>query len=134
MCATDVLDIYDTLLKIVHLGMLSLVIARKLWVRAWAHSALKFYCNNLSVVQVVCTGETRDNMQALCLKNFWLITVSYAIDLPTDHIQSCANKRADLLSRIYSPKTINLSLLEGIHKSCTWQKIPMHFFYLNSFI
>ena len=128
--ATPIFDIYDTPLKIVHLEMLNLVIALKLW----AHSAVKFYCDNVAVVQVVHTGKTRDNMLALCLRNIWLITASYDIDLHIDHIQGRANKIADLLSRIYSPKTVNLTLLEQIHKAYTWHRIPIQFFDLNSII
>ena len=49
--------------------MLNLVIALKLWARDCAHSAVKFYCDNLDVVQVVHPGKTRDNMLALCFRN-----------------------------------------------------------------
>ena len=92
----------------------------------------KFFCDNLAVVQVVRTGKTRDNMLALCLRNIWLSTAS--IDLQIDHIQDRANKTADLPSRIYSPKTVNLNLLGDIREAYTWHKIPMHFFDLNSII
>ena len=62
---------------------------------AWFHT--KFYCDDLAVVQVVRTGKNKDNMLALCLRNIWLITASYDIDIQIDHIQGCANKIADLL-------------------------------------
>ena len=127
-------DIYDTPLKIVHLEMLTLVIALKLWASVWAHSTVKFYCDNLAVVQVVLTGKTRDNMLALCLRNIWLITASYDIDLQIDHIQGRVNKIADLLSRIYSPKTVDLTLLKELQNSYTWHKIPLHFFDFNSLV
>ena len=104
--------IYDIPLKIVHLEMLNLVIALKLWARDWVHSAVKFYCDNPAVVQVVRTGKTRDNMLTRCLRNIWLITASHDTDLQIDHIQGRANKIADLLSRIYSPKTVNLKFLK----------------------
>ena len=132
--ATPIFDIYDTPLMIVHLVMRNLVIALKLWAQDWAHSAVRFYCDNLAVVQVVCTGKTRDNMLGLCLRNIWLITASYDTDLHIHHIQGRANKIADLLSCIYSPKTVNLTLLEQIHKAYTWHRIPIQFFYLNSII
>ena len=130
--ATPIFDIYDTPLKIVHLEMLNLVIALKLWAQDWAHSAVKFYCDNLAVVQVVRTGKIRDNMLALCLRNIWLITASYDIDLHIDHIQGQANKIADLLSRIYTPKKLTSHYL--IHKAYTWHRIPIQFFDLNSII
>ena len=95
---------------------------------------MKFYCDNLAVVQVVHTGKTRDNMLALCLRNNWLITASYDIDLHIDYIQSRANKIADLLSGIYSPKAVDFNLLEQIPEAYIWRKISMQFFYLNSII
>ena len=131
---TPILDIYDIPLKLVHLEMLNLVIALKLWARYWAHSAVKFYCDNLAVVQVVHTGKTSDNMLAPCLRNIWLITASYDIDLHINHIQGRAIKITDLLSCIYSPKTVDLSLLQQIRETYIWHRIPMQFFYLNSII
>ena len=71
--ATLLFNVYQKDLTIVHLEMLNLVIALKLWAKNWAHSTVKFYCDNSAVVQVVQTGRTRDNMLALCLRNIWLI-------------------------------------------------------------
>ena len=47
---TPIFDLYGLDLKIVHLEMLNLVIALKLWSQKWAHSTVKFYCDNLAVV------------------------------------------------------------------------------------
>ena len=130
--ATTIFDVYDTTLKIVHLEMLNLDIVLKLWARDWAHSTVRFFCDNLAVVQVVRTGKTRDNMLALCLRNIWLITASHDIDLHIDHIQGRANRIADLLSRIYSPKAVDSDLLQHLREAYSWHSIPTQFFYLNS--
>ena len=129
--ASPIFNIYGLDLKIVHLEMLNLVIALKLWAREWSHSVVRFFCDNLAVVQVVRTGKTRDNMLSLCLRNIWLITATHDIDLRIEHIQGQANTIADILSRLYSPKPVDEQLLQSLHNSHHWRKIPIHFFNLN---
>ena len=102
--STPIFDIYDHELTIVHLEMLNLVTALKLWGQKWAHRTVRFYCDNLAVVQVVNTGKTRDEWLALCLGNIWLLAVSHDITLRLDHIRGSDNNVADMLSRLYSDK------------------------------
>ena len=108
---TPIFDINGMDLKIVHLEMLNLLIALKLWAHEWSHSVVRFFWDNLAMVQVVQTGKTRDNMLSLCLRNIWLITATHDIDLHIEHIQGRSNKIADLLSRLYSPKPVDTELL-----------------------
>ena len=129
--ATPIFDIYGMDLKIVHLEMLNLLIALRLWAQQWSHSRVRFFCDNSAVVQVVRTGKTRDNMLSLCLRNIWLITASHDIDLHIDHIQGRANIVADLLSRLYSPNPVDNTLLQELLKSHIWHSIPIQFFNLN---
>ena len=111
--------------------MLNLVVALRVWSKKWTHSVVKFYCDNMAVVQVVQTGWTKDHMLALCLRNIWLITASYDIDLHIEQIQGSHNKQADLLSRLYSNKAVDETLLETMQKNCIWHDIPIHYFSLN---
>ena len=129
--ASPVFDIYGLDLKIVHLEMLNLLMALKLWAHRWSHSVVRFFCDNLAVVQVVQTGKTRDSMLSLRLRYIWLITATHDIDLHIDHIQGQSNTIADLLSRLYSPKPVDSQLLETICNSYMWRKIPIHVFNLN---
>ena len=129
--ATPIFDSYGIELKIVHLEMLNLLIALKLWAHEWSHSVVRFFCDNLAVVQVVRTGKTRDNMLSLCLRNIWLITATHDTDLHIEHIQGRSNKIADVLSCLYSPKPVDTELLQTLAKSHIWHKISIHFFNLN---
>ena len=129
--ATPIFNIYGSDLKIVHLEMLNLDIALKLWAQKWAHSTVKFYCDNLAVVQVVNTGKTKDEWLALALRNIWLILATYDIALRIKHIKGSHNVTADMLSRIYSNKAIDNELYTRIKETCTWHKIPIQFFNLN---
>ena len=129
--STPVFDLFSGDLKIVHLEMLNLVIALRVWAKKWTHSVVKFYCDNMAVLQVVRTGRIKDHMLALCLRNIWLITASFDIDLQIEHIQGSHNIQADLLSRLYSNKAIDKALLETMQNNCIWHDIPIWFFNLN---
>ena len=129
--STPVFDLFPGDLKIVHLEMLNLVIALRVWAKKWTHSVVKFYCDNMAVVQVIWTGRTKDHILALCLRNIWLITASSDIELQIEHIQGSHNIQADLLSRLYSNKAIDKVLLETMQNNCIWHDIPIWFFNLN---
>ena len=111
MYATPIFDLYGLDLKIVHLEMLNLVIALRLWSKKWARSTIKFYYDNLAVVQAVRTSKTKDHILALCLRNIWLIATIYDIQIEIDRTQGTSNKIAHLLSRLYSDKAVDLTLL-----------------------
>ena len=70
---TPTFPIADFSLKIVHLEMLNIVVALRLWGARWAHSVVTLVCDNLWVVQVVDTGRSRDTFLASCARNIWLI-------------------------------------------------------------
>ena len=129
--STPIFDIYNHKLTIVHLEMLNLVIALKLWGHRWAHMTVRFYCDNLAVVQVVNTGKTRDEWLALCLRNIWLLIASHDITLKINHIRGSANNVADMLSRLYSDKITDFDLYKNIKDTCIWHKIPLQYFNLN---
>ena len=70
--ATPIHNCGDLKLTIVHLMMMNIVIALRVWGRLWHHGSISVKCDNLSVVQVVKTGKTRDSFLALCDRNIWL--------------------------------------------------------------
>ena len=53
---------------------------------------------------------------ALCLKNIWLATATYDIDLRVAHVSGSQNAIANALSRIYSLEGILSNLLGYRHK------------------
>ena len=67
--------------------LLNVLIALRVWASQWAHSTVRFSCDNLAVMQVVTSGKTKDSFLNACLRNIWLVTASYDIDLLIDHIQ-----------------------------------------------
>ena len=73
--ATPIIPLLHFDLKIVHLEMLSLLVAIRKWKRFWSHSKVKVHCDNMAVVQVVGSGKTKDPYLAACLRNLWLLTI-----------------------------------------------------------
>ena len=122
--ATPVSPIIGKTLKIVHLEMLNVVVALRLWATEWAHSAVKLFCDNLAVVQVVQSSKTKDSFLAACIRNIWLLLATYDIDLQVQHIAGSKNDVADLLSRIHSDKPINNSLFQHLQNNYQWRRIP----------
>ena len=122
----------DLKLTIVHFEMLNIVIALRTWGHLWQHGSISIRCDNLRVVHVVKTGKTRDPILALCVRNIWLLTASYDIDLVITHIPGSKNVIADILSRLYSDKSVNHDILTDLQQNCTWDRIPANYFDLDT--
>ena len=81
---------------------------------------------------MVKTGKTRDPFLALCVRNIWLLTASYHIDLVITHIQGSKNVIADTLSRLYSDKSVNHDILTDLQENYIWDRIPANYFNLDT--
>ena len=115
-----------------HLEMLNIVIALRVWGPFWQHGSISVHCDNLGVVQVVKTGKTRDSFLALCIRNIWLLTSSYDIDLNVNHILGVNNVIADTLSRIYSDRPVNYDILLDLQQNYKWEKVFAGYFDLDT--
>ena len=85
--------------SIVHLEILNIMVALKLWGHCWKDKYIEVFCDNLAVVQVLQTGKARDSRLATFVRNIWLITSIFNIHLAITHIPGKNNSVADLLSR-----------------------------------
>ena len=84
---------------IVHLEILNIVVAAKIWATHWSNQRVQIFCDNMAVVEVLTTGKTRDTTLATCARNLWLIAAIFNIDFIFSHIPGVKNTLADLLSR-----------------------------------
>ena len=110
-------------LKIVHLEMLNILVALRKWKQFWLHSTVKNFCDNKAVVQVVESGKTKDPYLADCIRNIWLLTATYDINLMVQHIRGTHNVIADCLSRLYSDKPTDLHLINMLQENYVWDKV-----------
>ena len=84
---------------IVHLEMINVIVALKLWGHVWANHKVHICCDNLAVVDVLNSGRARDSVLATSARNVWMLTAFHNIYLVVTHIQGVQNVIADLLSR-----------------------------------
>ena len=84
---------------IVHLEMVNILIAVRLFKRQWASSRVLIHCDNEAVISVLRTGKTRDPYLAACASNIWYASATSDINLQYAHTRGLDNKIADVLSR-----------------------------------
>ena len=108
---------------IVHLEILNIVVALKLWGSLRESHAIEVKCDNMAVVEVLNTGRARDQMLATSARNIWLLTSMYDIDLVVTHIPGVTNVVADLLSR-WQHNDQNISKLNKLVIDHQW--LPVH--------
>ena len=85
--------------SIVHLEMLNIVVALKIWATQWSCKKLRIKCDNMAGVEVLTSGRTKDSVLAWCARNIWLISAIFNISIHIEHISGKNNVAADLLSR-----------------------------------
>ena len=120
--------------NITHLKMINVLIALRLWTKFWAFYSVVFHCDNLAVVQVVSSGKTKDKFLNASIRNIWLLTAIFDIDIHIQHIEGVRNATADCLFRVNSNKCILSATLNLLHDSYTWDMVPIQSFNLNLYI
>ena len=84
---------------IVHLEILNLVVALKLWGPYWKDKTVEIKCDNMAVVDVLKSGRACDDILAMCTRNIWLLSAMFNVELVVNHIPGSHNVVAYLLSR-----------------------------------
>ena len=85
--------------SIVHLEMVNILLAVRLFQRQWSGRRVLIRCDNEAVVTVLRSGKTRDPYLGACARNIWYVAALADIDLQYAHIRGLDNGVADLLSR-----------------------------------
>ena len=110
-------------LQIVHLEMLNILAAIRVWQNQWKDKKVGIACDNLAVVQVLNIGRTRDLTLAAIARNIQYEAAVSNIHLQVTHIPGKQNVIADLLSRWKN--TVNPhSLLKAHLPNFVWVNIP----------
>jgi hypothetical protein len=94
--------ILDMDLDIVHLEMLNIVLACKLWANVWSNAAVEIFCDNAPAVCVLQNGRSKDNYLLKCAREIWLICVTNDISLKVTHKPGHEMDIPDALSRFHS--------------------------------
>ena len=110
--------------QIVHLEMLNILVALRVWTHVWHEKRIVIYCDNQAVVAVINSGKTRDPVLAAITRNIAMLTATHDINLRLVHISGKHNIIADALSRIgiHSNYQVQLHHLIPNH---TWLRVPI---------
>ena len=102
-----------------------------MWGNFCTDSVITAHCDNIAVVQVVENSRTRDPLLAACIRNIWLLTAKWDIQLKVVHILGKENTWVYTLSRLFSSIAIDQGLLNELQANYTWDVVPIQFFYLG---
>ena len=86
-------------LTIVHLEMINILLAVKLFGHAWSRKRVLIKCDNNAVVNVLRSGRPRAPLLYACARNIWLQAAKHDVDLSYIHVLSIKNVVTDRLSR-----------------------------------
>ena len=110
-------------LDIVHLEMVNIIVALRVYAHAWKGTRILIKCDNDAVVKVLSGGKARDPFLAACARNAWYLAALGDVHLQYVHVLGKNNRVADLLSRWQNSKN-NIRELHTLVQSPQW--IPTH--------
>lgn len=87
---------------IVHLEMLNLVIAAKVWANKFSGHKVTFLCDNAVAVSVLSTGRARDAFLLRCAREIWLQMARFDFHIAPEHRPAVFMETADALSRAHT--------------------------------
>ena len=102
--------INDNEFSITHYELINLLVALKVWSQAWQHKRVVFKVDNLAVVTICNSEYIRCKHLATMVRNIWLETAKYDIEMKVMHIPGKVNRVADLLSQWNNTYTNNVEL------------------------
>ena len=93
---------------ILHLEMVNILIAIRLFTFFWASKKILIKCDNDAVVTVLKSGKTHDPYLAACARNVWYASAMSDIAIQYAHIRGSENGVADILSKWQgTPEQVN---------------------------
>ena len=110
--------------------MINIVVALKTWGHLWCNKKVLLKTDNMAVVHICNKGSTRDKNVAAYVRNIWLWTSKYDIELIVSHIQGHKNMVADLLSR-WQNTCENYKMLHKQIKEPAWYDVKESHFDIN---
>ena len=114
--------------NIVHLKMLNVMVALKVWGHMWTNTMIDIHCDNLAVV--LNSGASRDAMVATCARNIWFLTAMFNINVRFLHISGATKRVTDLLSR-WTASPDDSTLLHKYVNNPVWMNTHIDLTLLN---
>ena len=83
---------------IVHLEMVNILVAVRIFAKSWAKQCVLIKCDNQAVVSVLQSGRAWDPFLGTCARIIWYAAALNDVDLSYIHVLGKDNRAADLLS------------------------------------
>ena len=109
--------------SITHCEMINILVAIRIWGNCWRNK-------RVAVVEICQKCYTRDVHLAAFVRNIWLLTAQYDIELSVCHVYGHNNEVADLLSR-WSQSENDIGKLNKWIKNPIWESITDEHFNVN---
>ena len=116
--------------NIVHLEMLNILVALRVWGDQCSNQKIKIFCDYEAVLVVINSGKTKDRTLAAIARNIKFNAALANVDLHTVHIMGRNNVVADLLSRwhLTTNPYEKLFQLMPVHQ---WLEVPTKFLQID---
>ena len=85
--------------SIAHLEMLNVVVAIKTWAEQWKGQRIRVNCDNSNTCLAIQSGRSRDSYMQGCIREIFMYTVRYDIEIAAMHKPGSQMRIADALSR-----------------------------------
>ena len=122
---------FNPALTIVHLEMLNVYVALKMWAHHWANSQLKLRSDNAAVVASLNSYRSKDKYLTACCRNIWYILAKYNIQLVASHIPGKMNILPDILSRWFTTAHFKQDYIACLCNNYSWCEVPEAYFMLD---
>ena len=103
--------------------MINILVALKIWAYQWKDKKIRVKCDNMAVVEVLTSGQTKYGILGTCARNIWMLSALFNISIHIEHISGKPNVIADLLSRFKFDKQ-SYELLLTYVPNVSW--VPTH--------
>jgi len=88
--------------------LLPIIFSCVVWGPLLTRRHVEFYCDNLSLVEAINKGSSKDLMVMHLLRCLWFFQALFDISIHVSHIPGVQNCAADMLSRNQVPKFLQL--------------------------
>ena len=113
------LEADDKNLDIVHLKMVNILVALRVYAGMWKGSRILIKCDNDAVVKVLSAGKARDPFLGACTQNVWYLAELADVHLQYVHVLGKNNCEADLLP-CWQNSQANIELLHSFGPNPAW--------------
>ena len=111
--------------NIAQIEMINILVALKVWHKAWSCQKVLIKCDNLAVVSVLNNGRAQDQTWAKYARNIFMWASACNIELRVVHVAGKQNPIADLLSRWFITP-FNFQKLQELVGPVTWMSTVLY--------